>query len=150
MLPSRYTAIYIDTESSFRPERIKAIAKARGLDHEKILQKILVAKALDSTMQESCIREAGSNINFETNSISSKIKLLIVDSITNHYRAKYAGRSRLPERLQKLNKLMHTLLKIARTNTVAVVVTNHEMQSSVDRSFDNRVDKGIIKENWRD
>lgn len=29
MLPSRYTAIYIDTESSFRPERIKAIARAR-------------------------------------------------------------------------------------------------------------------------
>jgi DNA repair protein RadA len=87
-------------------------------------------------MQESCILEAGSNINFETNSISSKIKLLIVDSITNHYRAEYAGRSRLPERLQKLNKLMHTLLKIAHTNAVAVVVTNHEMQSSVDRSFD--------------
>jgi DNA repair protein RadA len=97
MLPSRYTAIYIDTESSFRPERIKAIARARGLDHEKILQRILVAKALDSTKQESCIREAGSNINFETNSISNKIKLSIVDSITNHYRAKYAGCSRLPE-----------------------------------------------------
>ena len=37
------------------------------------------------------------------------------------------------------NKLMHTLLKIAHTNAVAVVVTNHEMQSSVDGSFDNRV-----------
>jgi RecA/RadA recombinase len=48
MLPSRYTAIYIDTESSFRPERIKAIARARGLDHEKILQRILVAKALEA------------------------------------------------------------------------------------------------------
>jgi DNA repair protein RadA len=67
-LASHYGAIYIDTESSFRPERINGIARARGLDHEKILQRILVAKALDSTMQESCIREAGSNINFETNS----------------------------------------------------------------------------------
>jgi Rad51 len=65
-LASHYRAIYIDTESSFRPERIKAIARARDLDHEKILQRILVAKALDSTMQESCIREAGSNINVET------------------------------------------------------------------------------------
>ena len=59
--------------------------------------------------------------------------------MTNHYRAEYAGRSRLPERLQKLNKLMHMLLKIAHTNAVAVVVTNHEMQSSVDGPFDNRV-----------
>ncbi|MFZ0896022.1 MAG: hypothetical protein WAZ77_16115, partial [Candidatus Nitrosopolaris sp.] len=101
-------------------ERIKAIANARGLDHEKILLRIFVAKALDSTLQESCIREAGSNINFETNSISNKIKLLIVDSMTNHYRAEYAGRSRLPERLQRLNKPLHMLLKTAHTNAAAV------------------------------
>jgi DNA repair protein RadA len=138
-LPSHYRAIYIDTESSFRPERIKAIARARGLDHEKILQRILVAKALDSTLQESCIEVAASNINFEANSIPNNIKLLIVDSMTGHHRAEYAGRSRLPERLQKLNRLMHMLLKIVHTNAVAVVVTNHEMQSSVDGSFDKRV-----------
>ena len=120
-LPSHYRAIYIDTESGFRPVRIKAIAKAKDLDHEKILQSVLVPKALDSTMQESCIQVAGSNVNFETNSIPNKIKLLIVDSITNHYRAEYAGRSRLPERLQKLNKLKHMLLKIAHTNAVAGV-----------------------------
>ena len=72
-------------------------------------------------MQESCIQVAGSNVNFETNSIPNKIKLLIVDSITNHYRAEYAGRSRLPERLQKLNKLKHMPLKIAHTNAVAGV-----------------------------
>ena len=53
--------------------------------------KILVTDTLDSVAQESCIEAACININFETNSISSKIKLLIVDSIANHYRAEYAA-----------------------------------------------------------
>lgn len=55
VLPSDYSAIYIDTESSFRPERIETIAKARGLDSRQILPKILVTKALDSKQQESAL-----------------------------------------------------------------------------------------------
>jgi DNA repair protein RadA len=46
MLPSQYKAVYIDTESTFRPERIESIAKARGLDQAKILHNIQVAKPL--------------------------------------------------------------------------------------------------------
>ena len=139
MLPSLDRASYIDTGSSFRSERIEAFPRGRALDPEQILQKILVTKALDSAAQESCIEAACININFETNSISNKTKLLIVDSMTNHYRTEYTGRSRLPEKLQRLNKPLHMLLKTAHTNAAAVVVINHEMQSSVDGSFDNRV-----------
>ncbi|MGC1929745.1 MAG: hypothetical protein WA667_12270 [Candidatus Nitrosopolaris sp.] len=50
LLPSDYSVIYIDTEGGFRPERIKAIAKARGLDYKKILQKILITKVLDHSL----------------------------------------------------------------------------------------------------
>ena len=128
MLPSQYKAIYIDTEGTFRPERIESIAKSRGLDPTKILQNIKVAKPLDSQEQESCIEAACSMSN-------SKIKLLVVDSMTAHYRVDYAGRSKLPERQQKLNKYMHTLLRTAQTNRIAVVVTNHQMQSSPDSLF---------------
>ena len=67
-LASHYGAIYIDTErQALDQKESKPLPEARDLDHEKILQRILVAKALDSTLQESCIREAGSNINFEAN-----------------------------------------------------------------------------------
>jgi DNA repair protein RadA len=128
MLPSQYNAIYIDTESTFRPERIESIAKARGLDPTNILQKIQVAKPLDSAQQESCIESACSAISKP----DSKIKLLIVDSMTAHYRVDYAGRSKLPEKQQRLNKYMHMLLGIAQANGgVAVVVTN-QMQSNPD------------------
>ena len=133
MLPLNYNAIYIDTECSFRPERIQKIAKARGLDSKQILQRILVTKALDIKQLESRIEAACSKIDSD-----NKIKLLIVDSIIYHYRAECAGRSKLPEKIQRLNKSMHALLKIASSNAVAVIVTNHQMQSSVD-GFDNRV-----------
>jgi DNA repair protein RadA len=132
MLSSDYETIYIDTEGSFRPERVKEIAKARGLDSKQILRRILVTKALDIKQLESRI-EACSKINSD-----NKIKLLIVDSIIFHYRAQCAGRSKLPEKIQRLNKYMHLLLKTASSNAVAVVVTNHEMHTSVDGTH-NRV-----------
>jgi DNA repair protein RadA len=129
MLPSDYGAIYIDTESSFRPDRIKEIAKARVFDSKQILQRILVTKALDTNQLESRIEAACSKIDSDSD---NKIKLLIVDSIIYHYRAECAGRSKLPEKIQRLNKYMHLLLKTAYTSGVAVVVTNHQIQSSVD------------------
>jgi DNA repair protein RadA len=127
MLPSDYRVIYIDTEGSFRPERIQAIANARGFDSKQILRRILVTKALDIKQQESCIEAACSKIDLD-----NKIILLIVDSIIYHYNAEYAGRSKLPEKIQRLNKSMHMLLKTASSKAVAVVVTNHQTQSSVD------------------
>jgi DNA repair protein RadA len=132
MLPSDYMVIYIDTEGSFRPERIKEIAEARGFDSKQILQRILVTKAVDIKQLESRIEAACSKIDSD-----SKIKLLIVDSIIYHYRAECAGRSKLPEKIQRLNKYMHLLLKTASSNAVAVVVTNHQTQTSVDGT--NRV-----------
>jgi DNA repair protein RadA len=97
------------------------------LDHANVLQNIQVAKPLDSAQQEHYIEAACSISN-------SKIKLLIVDSMTSHYRVDYAGRSKLPQKQQKLNKYMHMLLRKAQTNKVAVVVTN-QMHSNPDGVF---------------
>ena len=69
---------------------------------------------------------------------NEKVKLLIPDSIIYDYRAECAGRSKLPEKIQRLNKYMHLLLKTASSNAVAVMATNHQTQSSVDGTY-NRV-----------
>jgi DNA repair protein RadA len=95
-------------------------------------ERILVTKALDIKQLESRIEAACSKIDSD-----SKIKLLIVDSITP-YTAECAGRSKLPEKIQRLNKYMHLLLKTASSNAVAVMVTNHQTQSSVEGTH-NRV-----------
>jgi hypothetical protein len=41
------------------------------------------------------------------------IKLLVVDSLTAHFRAEFAGRGQLADRQQKLNKYLHNLMKMA-------------------------------------
>jgi DNA repair protein RadA len=121
-------ALYIDTENTFRPERIVSIARARDLDADTILDNILVAKAYNSAHQELIIEQTGPVID------TNGIKLVIVDSAVAHYRAEFLGRASLSERQQKLNKFMHILLRIAETYGVAVVATN-QIQSSPDSIF---------------
>lgn len=121
-------AIYVDSENTFRPERIVSIASARDLDPYKSLENIIVAKAYNSAHQELILEETGPIID------SNNVKLLIVDSAVAHYRAEFLGRATLSERQQKLNKFMHILVRVAETYSVAVLVTN-QIQSSPDAIF---------------
>ncbi|MEM2873812.1 MAG: DNA repair and recombination protein RadA [Nitrososphaerales archaeon] len=121
-------AIYVDTENTFRPERIAEIAENYDLEPEDILSKIIVAKAYNSAHQELIVREVGRLVEKE------KIKLLIVDSAVAHYRAEFLGRGTLAERQQRLNRFMHNLLRIAEVHNLAVVVTN-QVQAAPDVFF---------------
>jgi DNA repair protein RadA len=120
VLPPPYQAIYIDTGGTFREEKIKTIAKARGLDGPKILSNITVKQPTDSEQQESFIEEACSFVKS-----NSKIKLLIIDSMMFHYRAEYPGSSGFAERAQRLNIILNKLHRLAKTHNIAVVFTNH-------------------------
>lgn len=122
------SAIYVDTENTFRPERIVGISSSRGKDPKQILNGITVAKAYNSAHQELIIGELGSIID-KTNA-----KLVIIDSAVAHYRAEYTGRGTLAERQQKLNRFMHLLTRTADTRNVAVVLTN-QVQSVPDVLF---------------
>jgi DNA repair protein RadA len=131
MLPLQYEVIYIDTEHRFRPERIMQISLSRGLDAQNILRRIKIAKPLDSNEQELCVEAASSIVDKQ----GSKVKLLIIDSVTDLYRAEYYGRKNLSERQQRLNKYMHILSRLAQKNAIAVVITNHT--SDTPDSFSN-------------
>lgn len=124
-------ALYIDTENTFRPERIVSIAQARGFDPHKSLENVIVAKAYNSAHQELIIEEAGTVIG-------DNVRLVIVDSAVAHYRAEFLGRSTLSERQQRLNKFMHILVRIAEAYEVAVLVTN-QVQASPDAYFGDTV-----------
>ena len=121
-------ALYIDTENTFRPERIVSISDTRGIDPRKSLENIIVAKAFNSAHQELIIQEAGSVIE------DNHVKLILVDSAVAHYRAEFLGRATLSERQQRLNKFMHILVRIAETYDLAVLVTN-QIQASPDAYF---------------
>ncbi|MEM4417390.1 MAG: DNA repair and recombination protein RadA [Nitrososphaerota archaeon] len=122
------TAIYIDTEATFRPERISQIAEARGLPPKKILDGIIFANVYNSSHLQLTIKELGRYIE------KFKAKLVVVDSIISHFRAEYVGRGTLAERQQRLNDLLHRLLRMAQVHNVAVVVTN-QVQANPDQFF---------------
>jgi DNA repair protein RadA len=125
-------AIYIDTENTFRPERIVSIAQARGFDPQKALENVIVAKAYNSAHQELIIDEAGPVIE------DNNARLIIIDSAVAHYRAEFIGRATLSDRQQRLNRFMHILVRIAETYEVAVMVTN-QIQASPDAYFGDTV-----------
>jgi len=114
--------LYIDSENSFRPERVIAIAEAKGLDPEKVLKNIFVARAYNADHQMLLADKAQEMIK------EKNIKLVIVDSLTAQFRSEFIGRGQLAGRQQKLNKHMRTLQKLAEMNNVALLVTNQVME----------------------
>jgi len=115
-------AVYIDTENTFRPERIVQIAKAAGLEPEKVLSNIKVARAYNSDHQMLLAEKVKDLIDQGLN-----VKLVVIDSLTSHFRAEFIGRGTLADRQQKLNKHMHTLLSLADKYNLCVYVTNQVM-----------------------
>ena len=114
--------VFIDTEGTFRPARIKQIAEGIGANPEKVLKNILVARAFNSDHQMLLLEKVTEMIKN-----GEPIKLMIIDSLTAHFRAEFAGRGQLADRQQKLNRYMHDLMKLAETYNLAVYVTNQVM-----------------------
>jgi len=110
--------IIIDTEQTFRPERITQMSVAKDLDPDDILKKIHVARAFNSHHQTLLVDKA-----FEM-AREFPVKMLVVDSLTAHFRAEYIGRGALAERQQMLNKHMHDLLRFGDVNNAVIAVTN--------------------------
>ncbi|MFT4261698.1 MAG: DNA repair and recombination protein RadA [Candidatus Woesearchaeota archaeon] len=115
-------AVYIDTENTFRPERIMQFAKGAELDEEQTLANIKVARAFNSDHQMLLAEKVEDLIKQGLN-----VKLVVVDSLTAHFRAEFIGRGTLAERQQKLNKHMRTLALLADKHNLCVYVTNQVM-----------------------
>ena len=114
--------VFIDTEGTFRPSRIKQIAEKLNANPEKVLKNIFVARAFNSDHQILLLDKISEMIKQ-----GEPIKLLIVDSLTAHFRAEFAGRGQLADRQQRLNRYIHHLMKLAETYNLAVYVTNQVM-----------------------
>ena len=113
--------LIIDTENTFRPERIAQMAEGMDLDPRDVLSRIHVARAFNSHHQMLLIDKA--------NELAKEhpVRCIIVDSLTAHFRAEYVGRGALAERQQKLNKFMHDLLRFGDVHNAIVAVTNQVM-----------------------
>merc|ERR1719401_1798981 len=111
-------ALYIDTEGTFRPERLVSIAGRYGLNEEDVLENVTYARAYNAEHQDKLLTEAAAVF------CESCYAILIVDSATGLFRTDYSGRQDLAERQQALNKHLRKLQRIADEHGVAVVITN--------------------------
>lgn len=116
--------VFIDTEGTFRPARVKQIAEGLGVNPDNVLKNILVARAFNSDHQILLLDRISEMIKE-----GEPIKLMIIDSLTAHFRAEYAGRGQLADRQQKLNRYIHNLMKLAEQHNLAVYVTNQVMSN---------------------
>jgi len=121
-------ALYIDTESTFRPERLYQIAEARGLDPMEVLSKVIFTRIYNSSHLELVVKNLGEIVE------KHGIRLVVVDSVISLHRAEFNGRGTLADRQQRLNNLIHRLLRVAEVYNIAAVVTN-QVQAQPDTFF---------------
>lgn len=112
-------AIYIDTEGTFRPERIMEIAKRFGMNPEIALSNIVVARAYNSDHQLRLLIEATTVM-----ANGARFAVLIVDSVTALFRTDYSGRGELAERQQNLSRFLRLLQRISDEYGTAIMITN--------------------------
>jgi len=127
------STIIIDTENTFRPERIKQMAEGIGLNFEETLKNIHVARAYNSNHQVLLVERA-SKLAENLTKTEKPVQLLIVDSVTAHFRAEYVGRGTLADRQQKLNKHLHDLMRFSDLNNSVIMLTN-QVHSKPDAFF---------------
>ncbi|KAF8090212.1 hypothetical protein N665_0482s0009 [Sinapis alba] len=109
---------YIDTEGTFRPDRIVPIAERFGMDPGAVLDNIIYARAYTYEHQYNLLLGLAAKMSEEP------FKILIIDSIIALFRVDFTGRGELADRQQKLAQMLSRIIKIAEEFNVAVYMTN--------------------------
>ena len=122
--------IFIDTENSFRTNRVHQIAEQKNLDPEDILKRIFHCNVYSSEQLEVLIDDLPKFIE------QYNTKLVIIDSIISLHRAEFSGRGTLAERQQRLGKMLNKLRRYADIYDIAVVITNQVVSYADGSGFD--------------
>ena len=110
--------LYIDTEGTFRPERLLACAERYGLSGNDVLDNVAYARAYNTDHQTQLLIQAAAMMS------ESRYAMVIVDSATALYRTDYSGRGELSARQMHLARFLRMLLRLADEFGVGVVLTN--------------------------
>ncbi|GJQ66344.1 Rad51 [Trypoxylus dichotomus] len=110
--------LYIDTEGTFRPERLLSVAERYKMSKQDVLDNVAYARAYNTDHQTQLLIQASAMM------AETRYSLLIVDSATALYRTDYSGRGELSARQMHLARFLRMLLRLADEFGVAVVITN--------------------------
>lgn len=111
-------AMYIDTEGTFRPERLIDCAQRFGLEANDVLDNVAFARAYNTDHQLALLLQASAMM------AESRYAILIVDSATSLYRTDYSGRGELAARQMHLARFLRLLQRLADEFGIAIVITN--------------------------
>merc|ERR1711959_270324 len=129
--------MYIDTEGTFRPQRLVAIAERYGVAAEMVLENVVYARAHNSEQQKELLKQACSLMS------EDRFSLLVVDSATALYRTDYMGRGELSERQMQLAQFLRPLTRMSAEFGIAVVLTNQVVANPDGMSFAKDATKPI-------
>ncbi|XP_014279298.1 meiotic recombination protein DMC1/LIM15 homolog [Halyomorpha halys] len=127
--------IFLDTENTFRPDRLRPICDRFNLDQNAVLDNILYARAYTSDQQMEILDYVAAKFHEE----GGIFKLLVIDSIMALFRVDYSGRGELAERQQRLGQMLSRIQKISEEYNVAVFITN-QMTADPGASMTFQVD----------
>lgn len=130
-------AIYVDTEGTFRPQKLVAIAERFQMNPEEVLENVICARAHNSEQQLELLADAAALMS------ESRFALMIVDSATALYRTDYSGRGELSERQMHLAQFLRQLTRLAEEFGIAVVITNQVVANPDGMSFAKDATKPI-------
>lgn len=122
-------AIYVDTEGTFRPQKLVAIAERYSMNPEEVLDNVICARAHNSEQQMELLADAAALMS------DSRYALLIVDSATALFRSDYVGRGELSDRQIQLGQFLRQLTRLAEEFGIAVVLTNQVVANPDGMSF---------------
>jgi RecA/RadA recombinase len=114
-------AMFLDTEGTFRPERLAPIAARFELDHDFVMENVLHQRVLNCDHLEECLLEAAAVL---ADDAQGPFRVLIVDSIIALYRQEFPGRGELAERQQRIGFVMQALKNLAEVFNLVVIITN--------------------------
>lgn len=129
--------IYVDTEGTFRPQKLVAIAERFQMNPEEVLENVICARAHNSEQQLELLTDAAALMS------ESRFALMVVDSATALYRTDYSGRGELSERQMHLAQFLRQLTRLAEEYGIAVVITNQVVANPDGMSFAKDATKPI-------
>ena len=131
-------SLYIDTENTFRPERIREIASAKGLDKDLILKEILTSRIMSNIALTLKLDEIKSTMK------NSNIGMIIIDSINKYFRVEQARiETSFFKAKTRFLKILNQITEIALNYNVIVVLTAQVISNFKKDSFLHELPVGL-------
>jgi len=133
-------ALFLDSEGTFRPERIERMARARGLGLPGLLERIGYLRVRTTAEQSDAVRGLGRS------SIAASAKLVVIDTLTKNFSLDYPGNANMVRRQGALDVHLSEISRDAFLRGRAYVLTNRVTfaQSGEDTRIGGRTVEQLV------